>query len=55
MTEVTSIMRKSSLMITFLLVYIQDTLKKFGMKNAKPIRHPWEPMGISTSTREVNP
>jgi hypothetical protein len=35
--------------------YIQDILTKFGMKNAKPIRHPWEPMGISTSTPEVNP
>jgi hypothetical protein len=35
--------------------YIQDILKKFGMKNANPSRHPWEPMRISTSTREVNP
>jgi hypothetical protein len=35
--------------------YIQDILKKFGMKDGKPSRHPWEPMGISTSTREVNP
>jgi hypothetical protein len=35
--------------------YIQDILKKFGMKNAKPSRHPWEPMGISASTWEVNP
>jgi hypothetical protein len=35
--------------------YIQDILKKFGMKTANPSRHPWEPMGISTSTREVNP
>jgi hypothetical protein len=35
--------------------YIQDVLTKFGMKDAKPSRHPWEPMGISTSTREVNP
>jgi hypothetical protein len=34
--------------------YIQDILKKFGMKMANPSRHPWEPMGISTSTREVN-
>jgi hypothetical protein len=32
--------------------YIQDILKKFGMKNAKPIK---TPMGTSTSTREVNP
>jgi hypothetical protein len=37
--------------------YIQDILTKFGMKDAKPINtpHPWELMGISTSTREVNP
>jgi hypothetical protein len=35
--------------------YIQDILKKFGMKNAKPIKTPMEQMGISTSTREVNP
>jgi hypothetical protein len=35
--------------------YIQDILKKFGMKNGKPIKTPWEPMGISTSTWEVNP
>jgi hypothetical protein len=35
--------------------YIQDILTKFGMKDAKPSRHPWEQMGISTSTREVNP
>jgi hypothetical protein len=35
--------------------YIQDILKKFGMKNAKPIKIPMGPMGISTSTREVNP
>jgi hypothetical protein len=33
--------------------YIQDILKKFGMKNAKPIKTP--KIGISTSTREVNP
>jgi hypothetical protein len=35
--------------------YIQDILTKFGMKDANPSRHPWEPMGILTSTREVNP
>jgi hypothetical protein len=35
--------------------YIQDILNKFGMKMANPSRHPWEPMGISTSTQEVNP
>jgi hypothetical protein len=35
--------------------YIQDILTKFGMKDAKPIKTPWEQMGISTSTREVNP
>jgi hypothetical protein len=35
--------------------YIQDILKKFGMKNGKPSRLPWEQMGISTSTRKVNP
>jgi hypothetical protein len=35
--------------------YIQDILKKFGMKNSNPSSHPWEPMGISTSTREVSP
>jgi hypothetical protein len=34
--------------------YIQDILNKFGMKDAKPIKTPMEPMGISTSTREVN-
>jgi hypothetical protein len=34
--------------------YIQDILKKFGMKNGKPIRHQWEQMSISTSTREVS-
>jgi hypothetical protein len=35
--------------------YIQDILKKFGMKDGKPIKTPRELMGISTSTREVNP
>jgi hypothetical protein len=35
--------------------YIQDILKKFGIKNGNPSRHPCELMGISTSTREVNP
>jgi hypothetical protein len=35
--------------------YIQDIIKRFGMKNAKPIKTPMEQMGISTSTREVNP
>jgi hypothetical protein len=35
--------------------YTQDILKKFGMKDGKPIKTPMEPMGISTSTREVNP
>jgi hypothetical protein len=38
--------------------YIQDILNKFGMKDDKrpsPSRHPWEQMGISTSTQEVNP
>jgi O-glycosyl hydrolase len=28
--------------------YIQDILKKFGMKDAKPIKTPLEQMGIST-------
>jgi hypothetical protein len=36
--------------------YIQDILKKFGMKNAKPIKTPMGTNGgISTSTWEVNP
>jgi hypothetical protein len=35
--------------------YIQDILKMFEMKNAKPIKPPMEPMGNSTSTWEVNP
>jgi hypothetical protein len=35
--------------------YIQDILTKIGMKDASQSRHPWELMGISTSTREVNP
>ena len=35
--------------------YTQDTLNKFGMKDAKPIKTPMEPMGISTSTRKVSP
>jgi hypothetical protein len=35
--------------------YIQDILTKFGMKDAKPIKTPMGTMGISTSTREVNP
>jgi hypothetical protein len=35
--------------------YIQDILTKFGMRDAKPIKTPMELMGISTSTREVNP
>jgi hypothetical protein len=34
--------------------YIQDILKKFGMKNANPSRLPWEQMAISTSTHEVS-
>jgi hypothetical protein len=34
--------------------YIQDILKKFGMKNAKPINTPMS-MGISTSALEVSP
>jgi hypothetical protein len=34
--------------------YIQDILKKFGMKNAKPMKTPMGKMGISTSTLEVN-
>jgi hypothetical protein len=34
--------------------YIQDILKKFGMKNAKPIKTPMGTMGIWTSTQEVN-
>jgi hypothetical protein len=33
--------------------YIQDILKKFGMKDAKPIKTPMETKGISTSTLEV--
>jgi hypothetical protein len=35
--------------------YTQDILNKFGMKDAKPIKTPMEQMGISTSTRKVNP
>jgi hypothetical protein len=35
--------------------YIQDILTKFGMKDVKSIKTPWEPMGISTSTQEVSP
>jgi hypothetical protein len=35
--------------------YIQDILKKFGMKNDKPIKTPLGTNGISTSTWEVNP
>jgi hypothetical protein len=35
--------------------YIQDILTKFGMKDASPSRHPWELMGILTSTWEVSP
>jgi hypothetical protein len=35
--------------------YIQDILNKFGMKDVKPIKTPWELMGISTLTREVSP
>jgi hypothetical protein len=35
--------------------YIQDILTKFGMKDAKLIKTPMGLMGISTSTREVNP
>jgi hypothetical protein len=35
--------------------YIQDILKKFGVNNSKPIKTPMGKMGISTSTREVNP
>ena len=35
--------------------YTQDILTKFEMKDAKPIKTPMELMGISTSTREVNP
>ena len=31
--------------------YTQDILNKFGMRMPSPSRHPWEPMGISTSTR----
>jgi hypothetical protein len=34
--------------------YIQDILKKFGMKNAKPTKTPMGTNGISTSTWEVN-
>jgi hypothetical protein len=34
--------------------YIQYILKKFGMKNVKPIKTPMGTNGISTSTREVN-
>jgi hypothetical protein len=34
--------------------YFQDILKKFGMKDGKPIKTPMEQMGISTSTQEVN-
>jgi hypothetical protein len=35
--------------------YTQDLLKRFGMKDAKPTRHRWEPTGMSTSTKEVSP
>jgi hypothetical protein len=35
--------------------FIQDILKKFGMKDAKPIKTPLEQMGILTSTQEVSP
>jgi hypothetical protein len=35
--------------------YIQDILKKFGMKNAKPIKTPMGTNVILTSTQEVNP
>jgi hypothetical protein len=35
--------------------YIEDILKKFGMKNAKPIETPMQPMGILTSTWDLNP
>jgi hypothetical protein len=33
--------------------YIHNILKKFGMKNGKPIKTPMGTNGISTSTREV--
>jgi hypothetical protein len=39
---------------TFICQTIQEILKTFGMKNAKPIKTPMEQMRISTSTREVN-
>jgi hypothetical protein len=35
--------------------YIQYILKKFGIKNVKPIKTPMGTNGISTSTWEVNP
>jgi hypothetical protein len=34
--------------------YIQDILKKFGIKMPNPSRLPWEQMGISTSTQGVS-
>jgi hypothetical protein len=35
--------------------YTQDLLKRFGMKDAKTLRHQWEPTDTWTSTREVSP
>jgi hypothetical protein len=34
--------------------YMQDILKKFGMKDASPSRHRWEQMDTWTSMREVS-
>jgi hypothetical protein len=35
--------------------YTQDLLKRFGMKDASPRRHQWEPTSMSTSIKEVSP
>jgi hypothetical protein len=35
--------------------YTQDLLKRFGMKDAKPMKTPMELKDISTSTKEVSP
>jgi hypothetical protein len=35
--------------------YTQDLLKRFGIKDANPRRHQWEPTDMSTSTKEVSP
>jgi hypothetical protein len=35
--------------------YTQDLLKRFGMKDAKPIKTPMEQTDTWTSTKEVSP